>query len=208
MKKTIFKLTPLATVSVVILGAAMIVGCAGNGVKPVAPQSGIETAEAIKLVEQTGDITPARQESVQPEQETNTVMTENVEQKDKFPAIEISDRIQPEQLTFYFGFDKTSLSESDVEVIKQHAKFMRDNPGLILQINGHTDHHGERAYNEYLSKQRASEVAKILLAEGVTESQLVINALADDKPLQGESDKRKNRRVELEYQELNLVSSH
>jgi peptidoglycan-associated lipoprotein len=115
---------------------------------------------------------------------------------------------QPEQLQFQFGFDKAELSEEDREVVKQHAHYLIAHPGKVLHIQGHTDHHGARVYNEYLSKKRAESVVSILLEEGVAESQLEIQAMADSAPLADNSNTRLNRRVELQYSEMNLVTNN
>jgi len=206
MKKYTTELTRLNMLSVVILGGAVLMGCAGNSTRPSSAMAGpVAKAETIKEVKPTQG---------KPEALTAKAPVENSEvivdngAVEKFPQIDISKNEQPKIMKFFFGFDKTSLDETDKKTIEQHARFMLDNPGLIMQISGHTDKHGPRAYNEYLSKQRASEVAKIMINAGVPESQLMIKALADDKPLADASESRKNRRVELEYQELNLVSTH
>ncbi|MGD9386107.1 MAG: OmpA family protein [Thioalkalispiraceae bacterium] len=124
-----------------------------------------------------------------------------------YPAIDIQEQVKPEQLSFQFGFDKAELSETDKEVVIQHAHFLRDNPEVIVKIQGHTDHHGPKEYNEYLSKKRAEAVAMIMLGEGVQESQLEIVALADEAPLIDVEDTKMNRRVELKYGDFNLVQN-
>ena len=103
--------------------------------------------------------------------------------------------------------NKTVLDEKDKEILKEHARFLKANPTLVLEINGHTDSKGPHQYNEFLSKLRAESVATVLIAEGITRSQLVINALADDKPLAEKTDPGKNRRVELQYDDMNMVST-
>ena len=90
----------------------------------------------------------------------------------------------------------------------KHARFLVDNPEMVLKIQGHTDHHGPKVYNEYLSKKRSEAVAKILIDQGVQESQLKIIAMANEAPLTDAEDTRLNRRVELEYSEMNLVSNN
>jgi peptidoglycan-associated lipoprotein len=206
MKKYTTELTRLSMLSVVILGGTVLIGCAGNSTMPSSAISGpVAKAESIEDVKPTQGNSEAI--TVKAQVENSEVIVDNGT-VEKFPQIDISKNEQPKQMKFFFGFDRTSLDETDKKAIEQHARFMIDNPGLIMQISGHTDKHGARAYNEYLSKQRASEVAKIMINAGVPESQLVIKALADDQPLTDASETRKNRRVELEYQELNLVSTH
>jgi len=206
MKKYATELTRLSMLSVVILGGTVLMGCAGNSTRPSSAIAGpVAKAESIKHEKPAQD-NPETITAKAPAE--NTVVPVNNGAIEKFPQIDISKNEQPTKMKFFFGFNKTSLDEMDKEAIEQHARFMIDNPGLIMQISGHTDKHGPRAYNEYLSKQRASEVAKIMINAGVPESQLVIKAMADDKPLTDASEPRKNRRVEIEYQELNLVSTH
>lgn len=118
-----------------------------------------------------------------------------------------ADMQQPTQMSFYFGFNKTELNDQDKATLKEHARFLKANPSLVLEINGHTDNKGPHAYNEFLSKLRAESVAKVLIGEGIARSQLVINALADDKPLSDNTDPGKNRRVELQYDETNMLST-
>lgn len=113
----------------------------------------------------------------------------------------------PEQSVFYFGFNKADVTEDDIDVLKEHAVYLRANPELIVQIEGHTDFHGPRAYNEQLSKKRAEAIARILLDDGVPQSQVAVNALADNKPLECKGDTRHNRRVELIYKNSHLASN-
>lgn len=208
-----FKLTQLRTLGIILTVGALAAGCAGNSVKPMSQEVGPIASES----EQTIPITPSEATPAQTTaNETNTAsvdemqsaatqtpetMAENTSVND-----DASNSQQPAQMTFYFGFNKTRLDEHDKDILKEHARFLKANPTLVLEINGHTDHMGPHAYNEFLSKQRAESVAKVLLAEGIPHSQLVINALADDKPLTDQADPGKNRRVELQYDEMNMVS--
>lgn len=206
MKQKVIDQSTIRNLCIVAFCSTLAIGCASNNVKPA--KSGIEIKPGENITE-TSLVSPAPDQTEQSVTAVNQVSEpeqEIADESTKFPGIDISSDTQPEKTTFYFGFDKSTLEEPDIDVIKQHAKFMLDNPGLILNINGHTDQYGPQAYNEYLSKKRAEEVASIMIAEGVPESQLVINANGDRKPLQNVSDKRKNRRVELEYSEINLVS--
>lgn len=155
------------------------------------PAADTTTASASKVPEDnTSDTTPkvaTAQDSTQP-QTTASIQ-------------------EPSQTTFYYGLNKTTLDDQDKAVLEQHARFLKAHPDLTLEINGHTDSSGSHAYNKFLSKQRAAAVAKILISDGVTSSQLVINALADAKPLANNNDPGKNRRVELQYDDMSMVST-
>jgi len=207
-------LKQLRTLGLVLACGALAAGCAGNSVKPmqqqkteigsVIPEKPV-VADANKVSEQAPLVeTDTRSAANEVDTAVDQTSADKQAQSEIQPA---SASEQPKQLSFYFGFDKSSLASQDRDVLKQHALFLKNNPMLVLDINGHTDSSGPRAYNEYLSKQRAEAVAKILIAEGVSRSQLVINALADDKPLPDIKDPGKNRRVDLQYEEVNQVSS-
>ncbi|VAW91507.1 hypothetical protein MNBD_GAMMA21-1065 [hydrothermal vent metagenome] len=188
-------------------------GCAGNS-----PQQ-TQTSKVEKMpVEQT--IATADSENIsKPElAENNSDIVNAVEVEAKietnsaasvipYPDIDISENTRPGQLNFQFGFDKAELSDDDANILKQHAKFLVDNPEVVLNVNGHTDHYGPKVYNEYLSKKRADAVAKILIEAGVSESQIQISALANSEPLLDVDNTRMNRRVELKYTEMNMVSA-
>ncbi len=107
----------------------------------------------------------------------------------------------PEQSVFYFGFNKAEVTSDDMATLQEHADYLLANPELVVQIEGHTDFHGPRAYNEQLSKKRAEAIAKILRDDGVPPAQLAVNALADNKPMECKGDTCHNRRVELLYKD-------
>lgn len=209
-----FKLKPLRTLGIVLTCGALAAGCAGNSVKPMTQETApVATAPVASAPITTSDAKPmeehATESSAPVVNEASTAPEESTSVATaKTPGNEDTSAIkQPTQMTFYFGLNKTVLDEKDKEILKEHAHFLKANPGLVLEINGHTDSRGPHHYNEFLSKLRAESVATVLIAEGITRSQLVINALADDKPLADATEPGKNRRVELQYDEMNMVSS-
>ncbi len=114
---------------------------------------------------------------------------------------------EPQRKVVHFGFDSHDIDNSDISDLKQHARYLLHYPHLTLVISGHTDSFGPRSYNQRLSERRAQSVAALLLAEGVPQSQIQINALADAVPVTDPDHYRENRRVELTYQDSMLVSN-
>jgi len=114
---------------------------------------------------------------------------------------------QPTYLTFGFDIDSINVHEYDYYFLEQHAAYLKLNPTLIVKIMGHTDASGSAIYNEELSKQRANEVAKLLLSYGVPESQISMKGLGETTPVSDESKQQENRRVELEYIENTMIST-
>jgi len=207
-------LKKLRTLAVVLACGALAAGCAGNSVKPDEQQTAVTTSsntdQALVEADNHAIEQPVASEPANPltaTDDTNETSTQAMEDKPKIESDVTPASEQPKQVSFYFGFNKSELDTKDIDVLKQHARFLKDNPMLVLEINGHTDSSGPHAYNEYLSKQRAEAVAKVLITEGVTRSQLVINALAEGKPLAEASSPGKNRRVDLQYDEVNMVST-
>jgi len=202
-----------------LAAGSLAAGCASNGNKktetaetsnPAPVVASIETNSKAEQTVISAETVIEKHKSIEAEK-SQAVAEQNLENPTAtvitYPDVELSDNTKPEQLSFQFGFDKAELSEEDKNIVMQHARFLVNNPEVILKIQGHTDHHGPKEYNEYLSKKRAESVAKILIEEGVQESQLEIVAMADDAPLAEAEDARMNRRVELQYSEINLVSN-
>ena len=192
-----------------LTAGALTVGCAGNGSKKTQTT---EIKPSAPIVTAAQNQAPAENTIQENKKEAPIVVSQEMDNSEApvitYPDVDMSENTKPEQLSFQFGFDKSELSAEDKELVIKHARFLVDNPEMILKIQGHTDHHGPKAYNEYLSKKRSDAVAKILIEEGVQESQLKIVALANEAPLTDTEDTNLNRRVELEYDELNLVSNN
>ncbi len=103
----------------------------------------------------------------------------------------------------YFGFDSSEVDEASIEIIKQHGRYLADNPGETVRLEGHTDERGSREYNIGLGERRAVSVKNILLVHGAAESQLVPVSFGEERPAELGSDEAAwalNRRVELVYE--------
>ena len=200
-------------IGLALAAGVLTVGCAGNGAKKIQTAEVTPTAPVITVAQTETPTETKVQETMQEEApiviaEDATITENSAAPVIEYPDVDTSENTQPEQLSFQFGFDKSELSEEDKEIVMKHARFLVDNPEMVLKIQGHTDHHGPKVYNEYLSKKRSEAVAKILIDQGVQESQLKIIAMANEAPLTDAEDTRLNRRVELEYSEMNLVSNN
>ena len=79
-------------------------------------------------------------------------------------------------------------------------KLLKNNPGLNLTVEGHTDNIGAPDYNRRLSDARARSVAAALRARAILDSRLKAVGYGQDKPIadnNAEEGRAKNRRVEL-----------
>lgn len=114
---------------------------------------------------------------------------------------------KPDEDIISFAFDQSDIDVEYGELLWQHAQYMKENKNLILNISGHTDSSGVRVYNEVLSKKRAEKVAGILIDFGVPKDRIKISGNANDMPLAGAQNNKEHRRVELDYQDQQMVSN-
>ena len=100
----------------------------------------------------------------------------------------------------HFDFDKASIRNDSVPLLRQIATALQNNPLWTLSITGHTDSIGDNAYNMKLSQARANSVRAILVKLGVSPARLTTagagpsQPIATNKTLQGRA---LNRRVVL-----------
>ncbi len=99
-----------------------------------------------------------------------------------------------------FDFNKATLKPDAAPVVAQVVKLLKDNPGLKLEIGGHTDNIGGHDYNMKLSAQRAAAIVAAIVAQGVAADRLRSAGYGPDKPVADnnkDEGRAKNRRVEL-----------
>ncbi len=100
----------------------------------------------------------------------------------------------------YFDYKSTAINEPSRQVLANVVRYLQDNPGIVAEIQGHSDMVGSRAYNLTLSTQRAEAVRDYLVARGLDAARLQARGYAFDKPRavndtpQG---RQLNRRIEL-----------
>jgi len=184
-----------------------LVGCASNDTTDATNDMNTTQLE-VQSVKPSSEFTVAKPE-LQTEESSDILVVEN-EQKNTQQSTELYPSgiqiTEPEEVIIGFEFDKSEITEQYREILKQHAEYLANNNQLTLQVNGHTDSMGPRAYNEWLSQQRADAVVKLLVEFGAPEDQIVVSGLADNEPMTDATHNREHRRVELNYQEHRMVS--
>ncbi|MBF0181164.1 MAG: OmpA family protein [Magnetococcales bacterium] len=99
-----------------------------------------------------------------------------------------------------FRFDQHILEPASYPLLERVARVLRDNPGVRVEIQGHTDGIGTPEYNEDLSKKRAASVMRHLTGQGIAPERLSAAGFGMRKPVasnEDETGRAKNRRVEL-----------
>lgn len=100
----------------------------------------------------------------------------------------------------FFDLDKATLKEESVKQLQHVVTLMKNDPGLVLEVQGHTDDQGSDDYNLTLSQRRAETVVKYLELFGIDAGRLTPKGYGESKPVMPnttEEGRAKNRRVEL-----------
>lgn len=100
--------------------------------------------------------------------------------------------------TVNFEFDSSRISSSAKAILEANAEFLKENPSLQVQIEGHCDERGSVEYNLALGERRAKSVRDYLSALGVSSSRLSTVSFGKERPLDyshNESAWGKNRRA-------------
>ena len=100
--------------------------------------------------------------------------------------------------TVYFDFNSAALSADTKEALNNNAQFLKSNPTVKVQVEGHTDERGGVQFNLALGERRAKSVREFLVAQGVEATRLSIISLGKEKPVSFGHDEEswsKNRRA-------------
>lgn len=105
-------------------------------------------------------------------------------------------------MVVYFGFDQSELSPESIDLLARHADRLSAGTRTRVRLEGHADERGTREYNVGLGERRSQAVRRVLLAQGVSTSQLSTVSFGEERPAAQGSDERSyalNRRVEIKY---------
>ncbi len=103
---------------------------------------------------------------------------------------------------FYFDFDTAEIKPEARDVLVAHARFLADNPGQKVRLEGHADERGTKEYNLALGERRANAVQRFLIVNGASRGQIETVSYGEEKPAvmgSTESAWAQNRRVELVF---------
>lgn len=99
-----------------------------------------------------------------------------------------------------FATDSATLRPGAVAKLETLAAYLRDNPGVRVAIEGHTDSRGTDAHNDALSLRRADAVRAAFDDMGVTRARFTVKGMGERQPVASNATPegmRQNRRVEI-----------
>jgi len=85
--------------------------------------------------------------------------------------------------TVYFAYDSSQLTSEARSTLSANAEFLKANPSVEVQIEGHCDERGSVQYNLALGEGRAMAVKEYLVAMGVEARRVTTISFGKERPL-------------------------
>ncbi len=104
------------------------------------------------------------------------------------------------RLLVFFDFDKAELKNESKPELNRGVEFLKSNPGIRIEIAGHTDSVGDASYNTKLSQQRAEAVRQYFITGGIEGGRIQARGYGEAQPTADnstEEGRARNRRVEM-----------
>jgi len=102
----------------------------------------------------------------------------------------------------FYEYDKYDIKDEYRPVLQAHGKYLAENRGKKMLIQGNCDERGSREYNIALGQRRAEGVKRMLLLMGATGAQVESVSLGEEKPRCSEHSEgcwSQNRRSDMLY---------
>ncbi len=99
-----------------------------------------------------------------------------------------------------FENNQAVLKASSFPALNEVTELLKARPDLNIEIHGHTDGSGSRAYNMDLSRRRAEAVKTFLASKGIAAARMTTKAFGPDRPVDSNATaegRARNRRVEF-----------
>jgi len=100
----------------------------------------------------------------------------------------------------FFETNKYDLKPQSEAELKKLVSFLKNNPGIKIQISGHTDNVGTPQSNIVLSENRAKSVFDYLIAHSISADRLTYKGYGQTKPIATNDTpegRQQNRRTEM-----------
>ncbi|OJW69816.1 MAG: hypothetical protein BGO68_05400 [Candidatus Amoebophilus sp. 36-38] len=98
----------------------------------------------------------------------------------------------------YFDYNNYNLLKKSHIELNRLVAFLQANPGISIELEGHTDYVGSDKYNEQLSIKRAKTVYEYLIQAGIARNRLIYKGYGKTQPIapnDSPENQQLNRRV-------------
>ena len=166
-----------------LLSVGLVAGCSSTG---GTSEEGGEYGSDVAAVDQEGGST------VYGGDDQGGVSSSAMTEEERMEARKQAEQQALREITtFYFDFDTAEIKQEARDVLVAHARFLANNPGQNVRIEGHADERGTNA------------VQRFLIVNGASRGQLETVSYGEEKPAvmgSSESAWAQNRRVELVFE--------
>ena len=163
--------------------AALLASCASSTPPATEPaaQPGTREAPARQAQPPVGKPAPQAAPRVNPLNDPNNILSKR---------------------SVYYDFDKSDIKPEFNALVEAHARYLRDNAGARMTIEGNCDERGSREYNVALGQRRSEGVKKAMMLLGAREQQIESVSFGEEKPKASGHDESawsQNRRSDIVY---------
>lgn len=102
----------------------------------------------------------------------------------------------------YFDLDSNVVKDEFKPLVAAHARYLQQNRGVKMTVQGNADERGSREYNLALGQRRADAVKQAMKLLGAQEDQIESVSFGEEKPKATGHDEQswaENRRADLVY---------
>ncbi len=145
--------------------------------------------------------TPAPAKSAEIDKNKQSTIAEDT--KEQAATSENQDaKIADQRTLIYFKPNSNELPDEAFKALDRIAQYLMDHPETNIQIRGYTDSTGSYSYNISVSQFRANTIKSYLVGKGVNSSRVKAVGMGPENPIapnETEAGRRRNRRVEIEF---------
>ncbi len=105
----------------------------------------------------------------------------------------------------HFALDKSNIRPNSGELIREIARILKENPYVVVDLQGHTDSRADNDYNQRLGMRRARSTRDYLVKQGISPSRITIRSFGETQlksPNNNITDYARDRRVEFIYRDI------
>ena len=177
-----------------LLSVCLVAGCSSTG----------GTAEDGEYGSDVGAVDQEGGSTVYGGDDQRGISSSAMTEEERMAAREQAEQAALREITvFYFDFDTAEINPEARDVLVAHARYLANNPGRNVRLEGHADERGSKEYNLALGERRANAVKRFLIVNGASRGQIETVSYGEEKPAvmgSSESAWAQNRRVELVFE--------
>ncbi len=132
--------------------------------------------------------------------QSDTLTISRIDKLRDFDLVPIETGTKVTLKNIYFNVSKYDLKTESFPELDRLAQVMRENPGMNIRLEGHTDTVGEFDANVELSRNRVNEVKRYLVSKGIRAERVETIGYGPSRPINTNKslkERPENRRVEM-----------